>query len=191
MRMDSELAACRRCDLWRAATQAVGGEGPAEAKIMLVGEQPGDAEDIAGAPFVGPAGRVLNEALRLAGLERDCLYVTNAVKHFKHEMRGKRRLHKRPDDGEIIACRLWLDAERARIEPRVIVAMGATAAFAVLGRHLPVLGSRDKVFQVPPAARAVVTVHPSYLLRMRDKPAWSKALADLAGDLRRAAELAV
>lgn len=187
--LQRDLAACHRCGLWRNATQPVGGQGPLDAAIMLVGEQPGDAEDLAGAPFVGPAGRVLDEALRAAGLARERLYVTNAVKHFKHEMRGKRRLHKRPDTGEIIACRVWLDAERARVNPRVIVAMGATAALAVFGRQTPVLASRRKVFSVPPTARAIVTVHPAYLLRMRDKPAWPAALADFTDDLRHAAAL--
>jgi len=187
--LQHDLAACRRCGLWRNATQAVSGEGPADAAIMLVGEQPGDVEDIAGRPFVGPAGRVLDEALLSAGLTRERLYVTNAVKHFKHETRGKRRLHKRPDGGEILACRAWLDAERARIEPHVIVAMGATAAQAVLGRPTPVLASRGKVFAVTTAAQAIVTVHPSYLLRMRDKPAWPAALADFVDDLRHAAVL--
>jgi DNA polymerase len=184
------LAECRRCDLWREANHAVGGTGPRDARMMLVGEQPGDAEDLAGAPFVGPAGQVLDRALAQAGLRRDRLFVTNAVKHFKHELRGKRRLHKRPDTGEIVACRFWLDQERAALAPRVIVALGATAAFAVLGRHLPVLASRGRVFDAGPGSRAVITIHPSYLLRIRDEPAKTEAMAGFVADLEVAASLA-
>jgi DNA polymerase len=187
---DLDLSACRRCGLWRYATQAVGGQGPTDAKLMLVGEQPGDAEDLAGQPFVGPAGRILNQALRHAGLERDRLYVTNAVKHFKHELRGKRRLHKRPDAGEIAACRFWLEKERAAVDPRVIVALGATAASAVLGRNVPVLASRGRVFEIAPQARAVVTIHPSYLLRLRDEKVKSQAMTSFVRDLTNAARLA-
>jgi DNA polymerase len=186
----SDLAACRRCDLWRNATQAVGGAGPGDASIMLVGEQPGDAEDLAGSPFVGPAGRVLDSALRRAGLPRDRLYVTNAVKHFKHERRGKRRLHKRPDASEVVACRFWLDQERAAMAPRVIVALGATATFAVLGRKLPVLASRGRVFDAGAGSRVLITIHPSYLLRIRDEPAKAQAMARFVVDLEVAAGLA-
>lgn len=184
------IADCRRCGLWRDATQAVPGSGPSDAAIMLVGEQPGDAEDLAGLPFVGPAGRILDQALRQAGLQRDRLFVTNAVKHFKYEMRGKRRLHKKPDSGEIEACRFWLEQERLAIAPRVIVAMGATAALAVLRRSVPILASRGRVFDAGAGSRAVITVHPSYLLRLRDEPAKTRAMTGFVGDLERAAGLA-
>jgi DNA polymerase len=188
--LDQALPACRRCDLWRHATQAVAGEGPAGAAIMLVGEQPGDAEDLTGRPFVGPAGRVLDKALREAGLERERIFVTNAVKHFKFEQRGKRRLHKRPDAGEISACRFWLEQEREAVAARVIVAMGASAASAVLGRSVPVLASRGRAFELAAGAKALVTIHPSYLLRLRDERDKARELAGFVADLARAGDLA-
>ncbi len=174
---------CRRCDLWRDATQGVPGEGPTRAEIMIVGEQPGDVEDLAGKPFVGPAGQMLDRALAEAGVARDRLYVTNAVKHFKHELRGKRRLHKTPETGEISACRWWLDRERRIVAPKLIVALGGTAAAAVFGRAMPILKSRGKVFELDDGARAIITVHPSYLLRLPDEAAKARAYADFVEDL--------
>jgi DNA polymerase len=176
--------ACRRCDLWRNATHGVAGEGPREAPLMLVGEQPGDQEDLAGKPFVGPAGAMLNRALAEAGLQRDQLYVTNAVKHFKHEPRGKRRLHKTPDRGEVQACRWWLDNERRLVRPRVIVALGATAAGAVFGKTMPIMKSRGQVFQLEDQAQGVVTVHPSFLLRVPDRAAKEEGYRGLVEDLK-------
>jgi uracil-DNA glycosylase len=184
------VQACRRCDLWRDATQGVAGEGPPQAAIMLVGEQPGDQEDLAGRPFVGPAGEVLNRALAEAGVPRDQLYVTNAVKHFKHEPRGKRRLHKTPDRGEVQACRWWLDNERRLVRPRVIVALGGTAAGAVFGRPMPILKSRGHTFQLEDQAQGVVTVHPSYLLRIPDRAAKEEGFRYFVEDLRLAASTA-
>jgi DNA polymerase len=176
--------ACRRCDLWRDATQGVAGEGPAQARLMLVGEQPGDQEDLAGRPFVGPAGQLLDKALAEAGVPRGRLYVTNAVKHFKNEPRGKRRIHKTPNASEITACRWWLDNERRLVRPRVIVALGATAIHAVFGRALPVSANRGQPLPLPDQSKGLVTYHPSYLLRVPDEDAKAKAYAMLVDDLR-------
>jgi len=184
-----EIQACRRCELWREATQAVAGEGPAQASLMLVGEQPGDQEDIAGKPFVGPAGAVLDRALAEACVDRAGLYLTNAVKHFKHEQRGKRRLHKTPDRGEVTACRWWLDTERRLVRPRVIVAMGGTAVLAVFGKALPILKSRGRPFQLEDQAQGLITVHPSMILRIPDAADKRAALADLVSDLKVASAL--
>lgn len=184
------IQGCRRCDLWKDATQGVPGEGPADARLMLVGEQPGDQEDLAGKPFVGPAGEVLDRALAQAGGERSKLYVTNAVKHFKHEMRGKRRLHKTPDRGEVVACRWWLDNERRLIRPRVILALGATAAMAVTGKPVPIMKTRGQVLQLDDQIQAMVTVHPSYLLRIPDAKAKAEGFEMFVADLRAAAKLA-
>lgn len=181
---------CRRCELWRDATRGVPGEGPAHAALMLVGEQPGGQEDLAGAPFVGPAGRVLNAGLERAGVPRAETFVTNAVKHFKHEMRGKRRLHKTPDAGEVRACRWWLDAERALVRPKVIVAMGATAALGVFGKTTPVAKNRGQAFELAGGAKGVVTYHPSFLLRVPDEAAKKQAFAEFVADLRLAWKLA-
>ena len=181
--------ACRRCDLWRDATQGVAGEGPAHAAMMLVGEQPGDQEDLAGKPFVGPAGQMLDRALQEAGVDREQAFVTNAVKHFKHEQRGKRRLHKTPNPGEIAACRWWLDAERRLVRPRVIVAMGGTAVLSVFGRALPIMKSRGRALQLDDQAQGVVTVHPSYLLRVPDAAAKAEAYAGFVKDLKLAWKL--
>ncbi len=176
--------ACRRCPLWKDATQGVAGEGPAQARLMFVGEQPGDQEDLAGKPFVGPAGQLFDRALEEAGVPRREAYVTNAVKHFKHELRGKRRLHKTPETPEIEACRWWLDAARRIVRPRVIVALGATAVRGVMGRSLPIGKSRGQAFQLEDQAQGVVTWHPSYMLRVPDADAKARAYAEFVQDLR-------
>jgi uracil-DNA glycosylase len=178
------VAICRRCDLWREATQGVPGEGPATAAMMLVGEQPGDQEDLAGRPFVGPAGQVLDAGLERAGAPRAEIFVTNAVKHFKHEPRGKRRIHKTPDAGEVRACRWWLDAERRFVRPRVIVALGATAAQAVFGKPTPVGANRGHALDLADSAKGFVTYHPSYLLRLPDEAAKKAAFKLFVADLR-------
>lgn len=157
---------CTACDLYRFATQTVFGEGPRDAQVVIVGEQPGDQEDLAGHPFVGPAGRVLDQALAAAGIARSRVYVTNAVKHFKNEPRGKRRIHKKPSDAEIDACHPWLEHELAAIAPPLVIALGATAIRAVLGRALPILANRGTLVELTPATRVLITVHPSYLLRV-------------------------
>ncbi|MBL8554912.1 MAG: UdgX family uracil-DNA binding protein [Phenylobacterium sp.] len=175
---------CRRCDLWRDATRGVPGEGPRRAKLMFVGEQPGDREDLAGLPFVGPAGQVFDRALAAAGVPRAETWVTNAVKHFKHELAGKRRIHKTPNAGEVAACRWWLDAERRIVRPRVIVALGATAGLAVFGKPTPVATSRGEAFQLPDQARGVVTWHPAFLLRLPDEKARTQAYDAFVEDLK-------
>jgi len=184
------LNPCRRCDLWRDATQAVPGEGPAQAALMLVGEQPGDQEDLAGHPFVGPAGEMLNRALADAGAPREAFYVTNAVKHFKHEQRGKRRMHKTPNAGEVKACRWWLDNERRLVGPKVVVALGATASAAVLGRPVSVTRERGEAGTLADGARVFVTVHPSYLLRIPDAADKAAAYQAFVADLKAAYALA-
>jgi DNA polymerase len=188
--VQAALQFCRRCDLYRDATQGVAGEGPQTARLMLVGEQPGDQEDLAGQPFVGPAGQVLDRALEAAGVPREATYVTNAVKHFKHELRGRKRLHKTPATGEVTACRWWLDNERHIVRPRVIVALGATAALSVTGKPTPVGKSRGRAIQLPDQAQAVVTYHPSFLLRAPDPDAKAKAFAEFVQDLKFAWKLA-
>ena len=180
-------AGCTRCPLYRDATQAVPGEGPHRAAFMLVGEQPGDKEDIAGKPFVGPAGRVLDQALHDAGIAREETFVTNAVKHFKHEMRGKRRLHKRPDNYEIERCRIWLDAERSLVKPATIVALGVTAARSLTGRTVTIGKVRGKPVDVGDGTRLVVTVHPSALLRIEDEDERHAAYRSFVADLKVAA----
>jgi uracil-DNA glycosylase len=176
-------AACTRCPLYRHATQVVPGEGPAAAKIMLVGEQPGNDEDLAGKPFVGPAGRMLDRAIGEAGLDRAAIFVTNAVKHFKFEPRGKRRLHKRPNAYEVDRCRWWLDRERAIVQPDLTVALGATAARSLFGRPVTISKMRGTVVEGENGSRLLVTIHPSYLLRIddeRDKAAeYRRFVADL------------
>lgn len=186
----ADIADCRRCALWEHATQAVFGEGPPDARLMLVGEQPGDQEDIAGRPFVGPAGQLLDRALAEAGIDRTIVYVTNAVKHFKFEPRGKRRIHAKPDTGEIVACKFWLDLERAEIRPQVTVAMGASAARAVFGRAVTVTRERGRPLPME-GTTGFVTVHPSYLLRLPDEDAKRREYAALVADLRAAARAAV
>ncbi len=172
-------AECTRCPLYRHATQVVPGEGPAKARIMMVGEVPGDKEDIAGKPFVGPAGRVLDKAIAEAGIDRAQVFVTNAVKHFKFEMRGKRRLHKKPNAHEIERCRWWIDLERAIVKPAVVVALGATAARSLMGKTMTIGKIRGKAVAMPDGGTMVATVHPSYILRIedeRDKEAQYRAL---------------
>ncbi len=164
-----EALSCTRCPLWKPATQTVFGEGPIDARLMFVGEQPGDQEDLAGRPFVGPAGQMFNRALAEAGIDRDCAYVTNAVKHFKYEQRGKRRIHDKPGAGEIDACRWWIDQERALISPAITVALGATAARSLFGKTMTIAKSRDNMLHLPDGSEAWVTIHPSYLLRISDR----------------------
>jgi len=183
-------ASCTRCDLYRNATQTVFGEGPVDAAIMLVGEQPGDQEDLQGKPFVGPAGRMLDRALAEAGIDRSTVYVTNGVKHFKNEPRGKRRLHKRPDIREIDICRWWLDHERRFVKPKVVVALGATGLRAVTGRSASITSMRGRPSRLPDGATLIVTVHPSYLLRMPDAAEAEREYARLVDDLRLAARQA-
>ncbi|MBM0108119.1 UdgX family uracil-DNA binding protein [Steroidobacter sp. S1-65] len=182
-------AACRRCDIWRHATQAVLGEGSNSAAIMLVGEQPGDEEDLRGRPFVGPAGRVLDAALRDAGLERKELYITNAVKHFKWQPRGKRRLHKRPEAAEIAACNHWLEAEVSQVKPRIIVALGASALRAIGGLTDSIDSARQLQISHASGAHIVCTYHPSAILRA-DAANADTLRTHLVDDLRRARELA-
>jgi len=160
---------CRACPLWEHATQTVFGEGPADAPVMLVGEQPGDQEDIAGRPFVGPAGRLLTQALTTAGIPREQVYITNAVKHFKFELRGKRRMHKKPVDSEIAACYDWLKREIELVAPRLIIAMGATAVRSILGRPAPILANRGKLTEYASGVALLITVHPSFLLRVPEQ----------------------
>ncbi|HEU4626509.1 MAG TPA: UdgX family uracil-DNA binding protein [Steroidobacteraceae bacterium] len=160
--------ACRRCGLWRNATQGVPGEGPDRADMMLVGEQPGDAEDTEGHPFVGPAGRILDRALAQAGIDRKAVFVSNAVKHFKFEPRGKRRIHSKPNAAEIDACRWWLTEELKFVQPKLVIALGATAARSVLGHSVTVSSMRGLPTPFTKTAHVWVTIHPSYLLRITD-----------------------
>ena len=180
--------ACRRCPLYKHATQAVPGQGSRAASMMLVGEQPGDQEDKACVPFVGPAGRILDRALEEAGIERKRIFLTNAVKHFKHEIRGKRRLHKRPNSFEIQRCRWWQDLERAIVKPAVIVALGATAARSVLGRPITISKVRGKAISLDDGAKAFVTMHPSALLRIKNQSDKKRQYEALVDDLRLASE---
>ena len=180
-----EAAACTRCDLHRCATQTVFGEGPLDARIMFVGEQPGDQEDLAGRPFVGPAGELFDAALEAAGIERSTTYVTNAVKHFKFVLRGKRRIHQKPDISEIDACRWWLDQERVLIRPPLTVALGATAARALTGKTVTIAKVRDAPLTLADGGECWVTVHPSYLLRLPDPDARRTERARFVDDLKR------
>src|SRR6201982_3344550 len=189
-----EAAGCRACPLWKDATQTVFGEGPQHAQVMLVGEQPGDKEDLAGKPFVGPAGQMLDRALKEAGVDRDKVYVTNAVKHFKFVPRGKIRLHQKPNTPEIRACRQWYESELAAIKPDLVVAMGATAAQCVLGKITPINRNRGHLIDLPEGPnpqgiKALVTVHPSYILRQQDDESRAREYAHLVEDLKIAAAL--
>jgi uracil-DNA glycosylase len=184
-----EARGCRACDLWRPAKQTVFGEGPVNAPLMLVGEQPGDREDLAGKPFVGPAGSMLDRGLADAGIVRDKAYVTNAVKHFKFARRGKIRLHQKPDTAEIKACNPWLVRELAIVRPTLIIALGATAVRAVFGRAMPIRRNRGRVLDLDAGVKALVTVHPSYLLRVEDDDK-AREYALFVADLKLAAPFA-
>jgi DNA polymerase len=180
--------ACRRCPLYANATQAVPGEGSRDAEVMLVGEQPGDKEDLAGKPFVGPAGRLLDQALTDAGIAREKTFVTNAVKHFKYEPRGKRRLHKKPNAGEIDRCRWWYQQELAIVRPAVIVALGLTATRAVFGKPMPIGKSRGTALKLADGTVAFVTVHPSALLRVQEREDKEQQYRAFVDDLRQVAK---
>lgn len=180
---------CKACWLWTLGTQTVFGEGPRQAEVMFVGEQPGDQEDVAGRPFVGPAGKLLDRALEAAGIDRDTVYVTNAVKHFKWERaeKGTRRIHKKPNDAEIRACRPWLDGELALVRPRIIITLGATASQALLGKQFRVTKDRGKPIASPLAEAVFATVHPSAVLRAPDAAARALAEQELIADLKKVA----
>jgi uracil-DNA glycosylase len=188
-RLREIAAGCQACELWRSGTQTVFGEGPGDARAVLVGEQPGDKEDQAGEPFVGPAGRLLDEALERAGIARGDVYVTNVVKHFKWEARGKRRLHQKPDAAEIAACRPWLEAELARIRPEVLVCLGATAAKALFGSKFRVTQQRGEPVDSPLAPNALATIHPSAILRAPDSETRRQEMDAFVEDLRVAARI--
>lgn len=185
----SAARACRACELWEHATQTVFGEGPASAQIVLVGEQPGDKEDRTGHPFVGPAGRLLDEALDAAGIDRTAVYITNVVKHFSWEERGKFRIHKKPKPHQIQACRPWLDAEIAALRPQVVVCLGATAAQALLGRNFRVTLQRGEFVPSDLAPRVVATVHPSSLLRAPDDETRKRETKRFIADLKKVARV--
>jgi uracil-DNA glycosylase len=180
---------CKNCALWKLGTQTVFGEGAPHSKLVLVGEQPGDQEDLAGKPFIGPAGKLLDRALVEAGIDRKKVYVTNAVKHFKWEPRGKRRIHKKPNAAEIAACRPWLDAEIAAIRPAVIVCLGATAAQALLGKDFRVTQQRGEFIESPLAPYVAATVHPSSILRAPDETARQEEMARFIADLKKIARV--
>ncbi len=178
---------CKACDLWKRGTQTVFGEGQRRARIVLVGEQPGDQEDLAGRPFVGPAGKLLDRALEEAGIDRDDVYVTNVVKHFKWEPRGKRRIHKKPNSAEIGACRPWLDVELALVKPELVVCLGATAAQALLGRTFKVSQQRGQFIEGVLNATVTATVHPSSILRAPDEESRHLEMERFVQDLKRVA----
>jgi len=181
-------AGCRACDLWKRGSQTVFGEGPLRARVMLVGEQPGDREDLEGRPFVGPAGRILDTSLEKAGIDRRVVYVTNLVKHFKWEPRGKRRIHQKPNSVEIAACRPWLDAEIALVAPEVIVCLGATAAQALIGRSFRVSRQRGEFVASSLAPRVLATVHPSSILRAPDDKRRRAETEKFVADLKKVAK---
>jgi DNA polymerase len=182
--LQEAAASCRGCDLWENATQTVFGEGREGSKLMLVGEQPGDQEDLQGRPFVGPAGRLLEKALDEAGIDRRRVYVTNAVKHFRWTRRGKRRLHEKPNAGQVRACRPWLDAEIEVVKPHIVVLLGATAAQAVMGPAFRVSKDRGRVMPSPLGISVLATVHPSSILRATDDESRDVALASFIADLK-------
>jgi DNA polymerase len=175
---------CTACPLYKNATQTVFGEGPKRARLMLIGEQPGDAEDLSGKPFVGPAGKMMDRALEDAGIDRKEVYVTNAVKHFKWEPRGKRRIHQKPNSRDIAACRPWLEAELRLVRPELVVCMGATAAQTIFGPSFRVTRERGKILSAPLAAKVVATVHPSSLLRQPDRESREREYKNFVADLR-------
>jgi DNA polymerase len=174
---------CRACDLWEGATQAVMGEGPRHARMMLVGEQPGDREDIQGHPFVGPAGRVLDEGLKQAGISNGDVYITNVVKHFRYTASGRRRIHQKPDRWQVSACLPWLEAELEMVRPLALVLLGATAAQALLGSHIRIGRDRGRPIDSDFAELVTVTAHPSSILRAQDDEERSAAMAEFVGDL--------
>jgi len=178
---------CKNCDLWKLGTQTVFGEGGPKAQVMLVGEQPGDQEDLEGRPFVGPSGKLLDKALEEAGIDRKKVYVTNAVKHFKWEPRGKRRIHKKPNAAEIAACRPWLDGEIAALQPKIIVCLGATAAQSLLGRTFRVTQHRGEFLKSDLAPFVMATVHPSSILRAPDEKSRHEAMEQFIADLKKIA----
>ena len=180
-----EARGCTRCELYKLGTQTVFGEGPLDASIVFVGEQPGDQEDLAGRPFVGPAGQLFDAALGEAGIDRSTTYVTNAVKHFKFMLRGKRRIHNKPDAGEIEACRWWIDQERALIRPAVTVALGATAARSLIGKTVTISRARDAPLTLADGGECWVTVHPSFLLRIPERDRRQEERAKFVADLKR------
>ncbi len=188
--LEADIRACTRCPLHCNATQAICGEGPKRAALMIVGEQPGDREDLAGRPFVGPAGQLFDKVAAEAGLDREAAYVTNAVKHFKHIPRGRKRIHQRPDAGEVEQCKWWLEAEIARAKPGLIVAMGSTAALALTGSGARIMMRRGSVVRGRMGHDVLITLHPSYLLRLPDAAAKLRATADFRADLALAARLA-
>jgi len=190
MPLKARLDACRRCGLWANATQGVAGRGPGRARIMLVGEQPGDEEDLAGEPFVGPAGRLLAKALDEAGIDPRRVYVTNAVKHFKWEPRGKRRIHKTPAQREVEACHVWLEGEIAKVRPRVLVALGATALAALMERKLAIRDAREQRLAHATGARVIATYHPSAALRAPTHEMREQTYRTIVDDLRAAREAA-
>jgi uracil-DNA glycosylase len=183
-RVRERAAGCRRCDLWKRATQTVFGDGPIKARLMLVGEQPGDQEDIAGEPFVGPAGQLLREAMEEAGLDPAEVFLTNAVKHFKWKPQGKRRIHDKPNREQVLACRMWLDEEIEHVKPAMIVALGATAAGTLLGSAAKVTRDRGKFFPSTLAPLVSLTVHPSSILRAPDSAARAEARKQFVADLK-------
>ena len=183
----AEAQGCRNCHLWANATQTVFGEGPADARILFVGEQPGDQEDLQGRPFVGPAGQLFDRALGEAGIERATVYVTNAVKHFKFEPRGKRRIHQKPDSREVLACRPWLEGELAAVKAPTVVALGATAAQSLMGRTVTIGRERGRFQPYPPDRHLFVTVHPSFLLRVPDERAQAMEYRRFVDELRQIA----
>ena len=182
--LEKAAKSCRGCELWKKGTQTVFGEGASRAEVMLVGEQPGDKEDLSGKPFVGPAGALLDKALVAAGIDREKVYVTNAVKHFNWEPRGKRRIHKKPNAMHIAACRPWLDAEIEAVKPRVVVCLGATAAQALLGRTFKVTQRRGELISSNIAPYLLATVHPSSILRAPDEESRHEEMARFIDDLR-------
>ena len=184
-----EASGCQRCPLYEPATQTVFGEGPAHASVVFVGEQPGDQEDVIGRPFVGPAGQIMDRAMEEAGIDRRTIYITNAVKHFKFTPRGKRRIHQTPEAPEIQACRFWLDVELVRLRPKLLVAMGGTAARAVLGRAVTITRERGRPIDGPDGQRVFVTVHPSFLLRVPDEEAKAREYRAFVADLEKIREL--
>ena len=187
--LKASAASCKACDLWKTGTQTVFGEGSLKAKMFLVGEQPGNDEDLAGRPFVGPAGKLLDKALVEAEIDRKKIYITNAVKHFKWVLRGKRRIHDKPNAAEIAACRPWLDAELAFIKPKVLVCLGATAAQALLGRQFRVTVQRGKFVPSPLAKFVIATIHPSAILRATDDETRRVEMSRFIKDLRTAASV--